>query len=757
MTQPSIPKEAFDKLRGKWCTLLTGGSGFDAEDPAIRAEIGRTAERAGEWRAAMTDGCGDCLWPDLADGGSSAEITTAFRRIYDMALAYRTHTSPLEGDAALLGGILRALEWMAQNRYYAGANAYANWWDWEIGAPQALSNTLMLLQDELPQQTLQHYTAAIAYFDPDAQRCVHGTYESTGANRVWVCANIALLGVATYDSARLCAARDGFSEVFGYTESKDGFYRDGSFIQHERIAYTGGYGLSLLGEMAKMLYLLEGSPWELRTPERSNLYRWIVDSYEPLMWRGLMMDMVRGREIARCTTDDHVAGHHLIDALTLLCCSAPEAERQQLAQLAARWIVQDTYRDFYAGKSVFTIARAKQICAQAQGGGPWRGVKLFAAMDRAAVQAEDYAAGVAMYSASRTHSYESINSENLHGDYTGAGALYLYNSDLSQFDEGYWPTVDPAMLPGITSFCGVHIPPAAPGDDHAGGAVLGGKFGALAMRFLPVPGCEARKSYFLLPALHGGSQAQIVCLGSVRADAAHPARTVLENRRGSGSEPLCVDGAQTARTDGKEHTHTAARWAHVENGGGIGYCLLRPAPLHALREVRRGRWSDIDRCFLTECDEVENTFLSLWLEHSECGESYAYAILPGASPQETAAYAGAPDITVAAQGWDAHAIRCDSLGLTAVNFWQDTPAAAAGIWADGKASAIVQRQGTAITVALADPTQQRESVTLELDISATAVLEADARVRVVSLSPLRLEADMRGRRGSSAIVHLALA
>lgn len=754
MAQKSIPKQAFDQLRERWCTLLTGGDRFDAADPAIRAEIGRVCARAAQWRDTMAKEAGSpYLWPDLADGASSAQITAAFRRIYDMAAAYRTRTSPLEGDARLLGDILRALEWMSQNRYFAGAEAYANWWDWEIGAPQSLLDSLMLLYGELPQPLLDRLTGAVAFFDPDAQRCVHGAYVSTGANRVWVCANIALLGVATYNADRLSAAKGGFAEVFGYTESGDGFYRDGSFIQHERIAYTGGYGLSLIGEIAKMLYLLDESPWGVPAQERAYLYRWIADSYEPLVWRGLMMDMVRGREITRCTTDDHAAGHSLIAALTLLSCCAPEAERERLAQLVSRWIAQDTYRDFFSGKSVFTISRARQLCTEAHGGKQWRGVKLFAAMDRAVVQEDSYAAGLAMYSASRTHSYEAINRENLRGDYTGAGALYLYNADLSQFSEGYWATVAADMLPGVTSFAGVRIAPNTPGDDFAGGAVLDGKAGAMGMRFLAAPDCEARKSYFLLPGL-GGGQGQIVCVGSVRASESHPARTVLENRRLAGGEAFAADGA-AALADGSAKILGSARWAHLESGGGIGYCLLRPAPLHALREVRRGRWSEVDECFLTERDEQQSAFLTLWLEHGARGD-YAYALLPGASPKQTAAYAASPSVAVAADGWGVHAVQCGALGLVAANFWEDAPAEAAGVRVDTKSSVILQRHGGALTIALADPTQHARTVTLETADSAASVLEADENVKVLSLSPVRLVFDLSGKRGMSSVVRLAL-
>ena len=49
--------------------------------------------------------------------------------------------------------------------------------------------------------------------------------------------------------------------------SGDGFYPDGSFVFHSNIAYTGHYGLVLLGDIPKIVNLLQGSAWQITDPE----------------------------------------------------------------------------------------------------------------------------------------------------------------------------------------------------------------------------------------------------------------------------------------------------------------------------------------------------------------------------------------------------------------------------------------------------------------------------------------------------------
>ena len=56
-----------------------------------------------------------------------------------------------------------------------------------------------------------------------------------------------------------------YGDLFKYVSSGDGFYKDGSFIQHTDIAYTGSYGSVLLTRSANILFLLEGTLWKVES------------------------------------------------------------------------------------------------------------------------------------------------------------------------------------------------------------------------------------------------------------------------------------------------------------------------------------------------------------------------------------------------------------------------------------------------------------------------------------------------------------
>jgi hyaluronate lyase len=62
-----------------------------------------------------------------------------------MAVAFTTPGSPHRGCPRLVQEIrVVGLQWMLANRYSPGQAVYGNWWPWEIGAPLALTDTMLL-------------------------------------------------------------------------------------------------------------------------------------------------------------------------------------------------------------------------------------------------------------------------------------------------------------------------------------------------------------------------------------------------------------------------------------------------------------------------------------------------------------------------------------------------------------------------------------------------------------------------------------
>lgn len=284
--------DEFDVLRVRWRETLTGGQA-DTSLPQIRSRLTSIESTARGYLQSMDKSAGRrTLWTDLASTTNSSHITSNWRRLRDMALAWATPGQTYHQNAEMLSAVRGGMDWMEANRYNARVtNKYDNWWDWEIGSAIEAGNLLTLVYEELSEAEVARHAAAIDRFVADPRIMITSTV-STGANRVWKCKGAILRAIAVRDAAKLKLASDALSPVFPYVTGGDGFYEDGSFIQHARHPYTGGYGNALMNDLADVLYLLSGSPWEVTDRARDNVWRWVVESFEPAIYRGAMMDMV---------------------------------------------------------------------------------------------------------------------------------------------------------------------------------------------------------------------------------------------------------------------------------------------------------------------------------------------------------------------------------------------------------------------------------------------------------------------------------
>jgi hyaluronate lyase len=270
-------------LRLRWRQILIGGANLDPNLAPVRSRL-NSIQAAGRnnWSALQKAADRQTLWTDIARTNVSGDISSTYGRLRDMALAWATPGQALYQDGDLLNDILSGLDWMDAHRYNAKSSEYDNWWDWEIGTPAILVDTAILLFEELSPDRLARYMAAVERFDSNPSIMIVNTV-STGANLADKCKIALLRGVLVQDAAKIAMAVKALSPVFAFVTSGDGFYVDGSFIQHTRHPYTGSYGLVLLGDIANLLYLLAGSPWDVTDPARANVSFWNSNGFEPLL------------------------------------------------------------------------------------------------------------------------------------------------------------------------------------------------------------------------------------------------------------------------------------------------------------------------------------------------------------------------------------------------------------------------------------------------------------------------------------------
>lgn len=773
--KPAAAADAYDDLRIKWKTLLTGEpySGTDAD---MLDQIGRVAQTAQDyWDDMEKSSSRTYLWSDLDDAAAtsnntiSSNITTSYRRLEAMALAYATNGSGLYQDAALLADIVSGLDWMNANKYNSAQSKIGNWFDWEIGAPLTLNNSTVLLYEQLSAAQIANYMDAVDFFSPSPTNANGGT--ATGANRVWKATVVGVRGIVVKDSARIAASRDALTAVFGYVTSGDGFYADGSFLQHARHPYTGAYGEVLITNLSNFLYLLKGSAWEVVNAGLSNVFKWVYDSYEPLMYQGLMMDMSRGRAISRRGEQDHVAGSRIAKAVLQLSRIAPAADAANFKSMVKYWIQTDTFYPFYQNaNSLYHIALAKSIVGDSTilPRGEPVGYYPFASMDRAVSRRPDYGFAVSM-SSKRIYNYESINNENWKGWYASDGMTYLYNGDLGQFSDEFWGLVNPYRLPGTTvdtrsranGSGSVYLSP----NNWVGGAEVAGSYGVAGME-LDAYGSSltAEKSWFMFAD-------KVVALGAgITSTDNRTIETIVENRKinAAGSNALTVDGTARSTALGWSQTMSGVNRIHLQGsvpGSDIGYYFPDGATVKGLREARTGSWLSVNTYAKTKDPTVlTRNFLTLWLDHGAdpSNDAYSYVLLPGRTSAQVDAYADDPDVVILANSPNAQAVKDESIHAVGINFWNDaaTTVNDGGVpfVTSGKKASVALLEGTGgFELGISDPTQANTgTIDIEIHRPAGSIVSKDAAVTVVQLQPtVKLSVNVSGAKGRT--FHAALA
>ncbi|MGW2476477.1 polysaccharide lyase 8 family protein [Streptomyces sp. NPDC001665] len=753
------PVNDFDVLLERAATLLTGGA-FDASDPDFAAGIAALNTTAGAlWDTLDRSADRTALWSGLSPLADPGNFGQSYTRLRTLAVAWSTPGTALSGSAETAEALLGALRFAYDTAYHPSAPETGNWWFWEIGAPRALMDCCVLLRTRLPAADLADYLAVVDRFCPDADRRTNSpTLPETGANRTDKAVIVALRGLLGKDADKVASARDALSDVrdsgrnslFRYTTSGDGFYEDGSFVQHSEVAYTGSYGTVLLGGAAWLLSLLAGSAWAVTDPKVSVMYEAVERSFVPVIFDGLMMDAVRGRAISRERAGDHRDGAAAVAAILLLATGAPGEPADRWRSLVKGWLTRNRTTPFTTLATLPQLALAKVVLADRDIRPAPRttGSFVFADMDRVVHRRPGWACALSL-SSKRISAYEAGNGENLHGWYTGDGMTYLYDGDdLGQYNDGFWPTVDPYRLPGTTVDThpredlgtGAGTSTYRPPNAVAGGAALDGRYAAAAMELIGAPGSSlrARKAWFLL-------DNTVVALGAgITSGDGHTVETVIENRNlgADGRNRLLVDGIP-----GRNGAFSHARWAHIEGVG--GYVLAGGAALRTLREERTGTWRAIDTGADTggSNDPVTRRYLTLWLDHgtSPDGAAYSYVLLPGASAAATAVWSASRPVRVLANDATAQAVEDRRTGLTAVHFW--AAGTAAGITASGPATVLVRRRGARVSVAVADPGRTGTAVTVGLPFAVRTVAEADDTVEVAPGRQPLLTVTVGGSRG----------
>lgn len=729
----------------------------------------------------------------LADAPSS-RVTSTADGLRAVALAWAVPGQKYHQDAQTATLLAAGLQALNTHAYRSGADEYDNWWDWEIGTPTALGETLVLAHDALPAALRAKVARAIAHFTTPGKMYPRGGLkhrDATGANLVDVNVAAALGAIASHDAAVLDRVHATTLPGLGFVTapagggaSGDGLHADGSYVQHERVAYTGTYGIEFYEGVARLATMLKGSPWALGTETLSDVVVGVSEALDPLMIDGRMADAVSGRQVAVPKTSDRRRGLLATVAVANLADALDGDARDRVVATAARWNAGLQTGDEATLSPSFDDAVALARLEAAAAGGRVRasavapavaGVVVFPDMDRVVHRGDGWAVTLSVAS-TRTARFEMINRTNLKPWNQSAGQLALYLSDApDQRSDVYWRTVDPLRLPGTTvdryatpeitddnaipagnGFAGYHTL-GADGADGSAATAVGPHRGSVGSAMYQydafASSLTARLSWFFLPDA-------VVCLGADVTGGSGGVETTVANWRvpQEARGVWSVDGTAVAgRADGEAQTVQSPTVLTLEDVGATVF-LQPPARVGLLEAERTGSWRDVNASGGT--DEVTARYATAWVEHGTKpqGASFAYASLPTATAGEAQQWAAAQSVEVVSNTGALQAVSCPKAGYHAASFFSAGTAEVGSFTVQAERPAtvglLVEPVGasapTRVEVAVADPARGSDPLVVTVELpegSWTVSTTEQGTTATVQGGTLRVSAAVAGTGG----------
>ncbi|MFF3288915.1 polysaccharide lyase family 8 super-sandwich domain-containing protein [Streptomyces sp. NPDC003023] len=763
------------------------------DESNARPETGRklsSIDSAARAHLAAMDGAGaDELFKGVPLGTSDPNLSRSFQYLYEIALATcvpGTTSSGLRDNQAVRRRVIDGLAHL-HDKYYGDQTKgyYGNWFHWEIGIPAHVTRTLVLLRDELaayrPGLTATYAASMDAYLrngkngDVDLDSRFH-----TGANLADITTNRILQGAVLGDDPRIRKAVADQLTVFSRIDPydlrhgvTDGFYADGSFVQHASVAYTGSYGKGLLTRIVQTVKILDGTAYVPAGSLVGVVQGWVADGFAPLIFEGWMMEIVKGRAVSRTGTG-YADVAAVVEAVVDLSAYTAAGDREALEGYV-KYVRQTSKAglDPTSFVSPVSIARYTDVLnsrAPARNLGPAASHTAFNAMDRTVHRRPGYAFALAR-SSDRISKYEYMSGENLTPWFQGDGAHYLYLSGQDQrqaYGVDYFTAVSPYRLAGVTApvetrrtvpelygtlwydnpgrgFTSssesqntyVYFPRGT--GAYSGGACLGPygatglvlsddaayaaqQAGELPDDFVAYQGARATKSWFMF------DDEIAVLTAGVSGQADRAVTTTVDTRIAAPTAAVALTGELHDGTPW-QNTGTAPlawlRYADADQGNAVGYVFLSgPRPTVTLGTVTRSR-----RVVRLSNPDTAVTKQVFTLSYDQAADArpvaMAHAIVPNASAAQLARYAHGP-LSVLANTPRLQAIAHTRLGIVAANTFTPGTHHAERLAIDGPASVLLRRTAdNTVSIAVSDPTTRRDTVSVTIYGRTLRPLAAD--------------------------------
>ncbi|RKD88290.1 polysaccharide lyase 8 family protein [Mangrovibacterium diazotrophicum] len=608
-------------------------------------------------------------------------VADHLRRLQALAIAWQQPASKFYQEDEVRSNILLALDYWLEHDFIC-----PNWWYPQIGVPQLLGPTVLLMEKEL----------TAAQLDKAIEILSRAEIKLTGQNKVWLSGNVLLRALLQRDAETVAKAARAIQEELKVGDG-EGIQPDWSFHQHGPQQQFGNYGSAYAVGMVYWMGILDGTPFHFTEDKVAILRNYLLEGIQWVIWKGQIDVSALGRQF-------------FVD-----------------------------YQKKRANEIMGCLEKFAKITGKA-----WSdeeipmGIRYFRNSDYLLKREEDYFFSLKMCS-DRVAGAESCNSENISGYYMGDGATFLSQSPdeyLNIFPFWDWQKIpgvtavqDTASLP-ILTYQGYFLE-----SDFVGG-VSNGKRAVAAMDYKRDQ-VFAKKSWFVL-------EDQMVCLGAgIQSDREFEMTTGIEQTYLSGE---VVVKNQNANMTVKDSVHLENPVWVLHKGAGYffpqgGSIVLKAGEVH-------GNWHKV--AWQYPSSVMDTSLLCMYFEHGVKPEqaSYAYALVPGADVQKLTQMETAPSFRILQNTADAQVVQAaDDSWFGAAVYSSENLKLPFGLHVDQACLIMANSNGKQLELSLADPTQKLKGITISCGRSYTC--EENEFVRQISPGGFYLDFPQNDRLGDT--------
>ncbi|MEO6730054.1 MAG: polysaccharide lyase family 8 super-sandwich domain-containing protein [Ferruginibacter sp.] len=542
----------------------------------------------------------------------------------DLSRAYKKPGAAFYQDKKVKAVALAALDfWLAHDFICQ------NWWWNEMGTPNLMINTLLILDEDLSdmQRTKGLKIANRANLEAFGAR--------PGGDLIQIAGMLGKQGLFKRDESIVERVVKTMADEIKVSGGR-GLQPDMSFHHRtDNVISTLTYGSGYASAFAYWAVKIAGTKFTLPDSALKLLIDYYLDGISKSMAFGKYPDIgAKNRDLSRKGTLSPEGA--TLPSNLLASSNYRKAELENLVKIRNGSIVPNLqWNRFFWHSAYFTHERLHWFSS------------------------------VRMHSSRQNNMEEPHNEEGLKNHHFADGSNFITLSGKEYVD--VFPVWDWQKIPGATIVQSPSLPPfkqiAKKGLTNFVGGVSNGAYGAAATDFSsPHDLLQARKAWFFF-------NNEYVCLGAgITSTAAYPVATTLNQCNLNGTIMVKTNKGNEQVQKGV-HQLTGIEWIHHD---GVAYIFPAPAPLNVSNTTVTGSWRQINHQDWATEEPVKKELFTAWLNHGEApvNAGYAYIVVPAIKVSAVDQYRKKSPISILANTPQLQAVHHQQLNIVEAVFYQ---------------------------------------------------------------------------------------